>query len=244
MDDEKVRALQEEARRLEARQAATERSRDEAAVEVPPAPRSAEGFAATLTLFTGMQASSFGWLLGMGTLLLVIGAGILADGGPLDADGEKLALLLTFGTMGLSSWFFFALAFVRWLGFRGWRSRLPFALSGGGWEKVATDREENRWHESRLEIVLGDAPAAVRDAAQAMLRIFCVRANKSQFRPQFGSITAWKANGLTATGDVGGRVGWKLYRFIAAELPALKAVKEVRFTVQRSHDVTPHDSSS
>lgn len=242
MDDEKVRALQQEAKRLEAAQAATERSRDAASIERPPEPRSTEGFAATLTLFSGMQASAFGWLLGMGSVFLVIGVGIVADGLP--TEGEHMLLLAFLGAVGAAPWLFLLVALARWLGFRGWRQRLPFPLSGGGWETVATDREENRWHESRLEIVLGESTDNVKAAVEALLRIFCVSANASQFRPKFGSIAAWKASGLSATGDTGGRVGWKLYRFIAGELTAIKAVKEVRFIVKRSHDVTPHDTDS
>ncbi|MBL8958062.1 MAG: hypothetical protein JNK82_45230 [Myxococcaceae bacterium] len=235
MNDEQLRALQREAQRLETRQGG-----DRVERVSPPAARSTESFAATLTLFTGIQAGPFTMLVGMGTFCAAIGAGLWRDH-PGSVQFTLIAGLL--GLMGLAGWTFLLIAVVKWLGFRGWRSKLPFPLTGDGWEQLASTRDDHRWFDTRLEVVLEtSASENVRTGTAAMLRIFCTQANASQYTLKRGALAAWKAGGLVASGDAGARVAWKLYRFIAKALPPLGAVKEVRLTVTRSFTASPEDN--
>ena len=92
-------------------------------------------------------------------------------------------------------------------------------------------------------IVLEKNDDGAKAALEAMLRIFSVYANRSHYRPGSGGLTAWKAKGLEANGDVGGRVGWKLYRFITVNLARFKRrgapIAAVRISVGKGHTVRP-----
>jgi hypothetical protein len=217
VDDDQVRRLQAEAQRLEARQAEVERARDAARARdnAPPAPRSPDGFVAMITLYSGWPMAECVGGLVMGSVFLTIGATLLASITSWDGENATIAAGLTL--IGSLPWLFLLTGVVRYPSFRGWRDRLPFAV-GGHWDMFAASREA-KWYPTRFEIILTEKNDGAAAALEAMLRIFSVHANQSHFRPgPGGSLTAWTAKGLVANGDTGGRIGWKLYRFISGDL--------------------------
>ena len=185
-----------------------------------------------LGMMAGMPLSSLLWLLGLSVVIGGAGAAVGLTG----VDTEARIIGAVFAAVGMPGPIVFLVGLVRFARFRGWRARLPFPLTGN-WEALAGIDEEKTWFPCKLAIVLREPGGEGSRNVAALLRIFCVHANSSQFRPELGTIRAWKANGLTADGDAGGRVPWKLYRFIAKDLVRLP-IAEVRVLVGKGHTVT------
>ena len=98
-------------------------------------------------------------------------------------SSHRLALSAFFPLLPL----YFAVDVIRYLRFRGWRKRLPFALSG--WELLAGMRTFDRlfWRDNcTVRVIMSDADAAQERAVDDALSGFAKRANKKFYAADSG----------------------------------------------------------
>ncbi|MEW5851299.1 MAG: hypothetical protein AB2A00_21100 [Myxococcota bacterium] len=175
------------------------------------APRAPHGYPALMSLLTGTEFSSLLWMLGVSLFLGGMGALV-------GLSGDEMLLTAFLVVMGVPVPVAFLYGLLRYPAFRDWRARLPFRTTGE-WSSLAVPSNDDTWHPSVILVTLRTPGAEKQHAVEDLLRRFCDNANRSLLRGDFGTSAAtWTAKGLTARGDLGGRVGWKLYRFVTSEL--------------------------
>lgn len=207
-----------EAERLEARQRAAEAACDAAAVaeaRQPWATSPPDGIRTMFHLATGFRIGGMAL-----TLLASLFGGAVLFLLAIDQSSDAFERVGFFGFAATCvpaplAW---VVTLLRYPVFRGWRLRVPFAVDGD-WEALVCPREaSDHWRHCSVRVVVGPEGAV---AANAALRIFAVRANRSTYLTRWGRIERWRVHDQTAIGDANVRVAWKLYRFLSGDLSRL-----------------------
>lgn len=111
------------------------------------------------------------------------------------------------------------IALIHFLGYRNWRSRLPFELKGWSELVLAKPLKRTEWRSVTVTLVTNSMTTDQQQAYQAAIEVFAHAASRRFYSTDFmDQRQRWQTGKLTATGSANTAVTFELYRWCSGTL--------------------------